>query len=339
MIRVRERRVIAPGAPEGAFVVATALAPDGERVAYAVAGTAEAGLYVASTNAPQGGLLLVATGDLWATELAFSPDGDLVGYVLIDPNVEPSAPVGVAWAASGASGERGRTPGMSYAWTPKGKALLVADPAAREVARVDVTTGKRTTLSALLDDGDPQFAPKLAVSPDGTRFVVTCRRVEEDLGEVWLVSRKEKGGVDASLFTEVPSASAVTSPFWSPRGVTLGLFITHGAQEKTALIVVPRLEGEGEIVYEAERLDPVVAPAWAPSGDAIAILRAEPGARPRESGPARLVVLRLERGEVKAIEPLSQPGELDGRLRFLDDRTIAVDGAATAFLLTLSEAL
>jgi hypothetical protein len=124
-------------------------------------------------------------------------------------------------------------------------------------------------------------------------------------------------------------------PFWSPKGATLGLFCVHEEQEKTALIVVPRLEGEGVVLYESSLLDPPETPAFAPSGRHIAFFRAEKPPSEDAQGSSRLVLLDVRRETFRA---LSEDDELAGTPHFLDERTLAVDGGSAAHMLVFDEA-
>ena len=163
----------------------------------------------------------------------------------------------------------------------------------------------------------------------------TAGRDGEEISEVWLV-RRDKGAVVTSIFTEIPGANVHILPFWSPKGATLGLFCVHEDQEKTALIVVPRLEGEGHVLYESSYLDPPRTPAFTLSARSIAFFRTEKPGDEEHAGTSRLVLLDVKRETFAA---LTEPDEVFGTPRLFEDRTIAVDGEGLAHLFVFDDPL
>lgn len=330
---VVDRKVIRPPVPDGADVGLVRLSPDGSRIAYARFDGSARGIHVCSAEGT-GDQRLVAFEDWRAEDLCFSPNGAHLAYV-VGGGPPPGGGRAVGWCEAHAPGEIGRVPGAAVAWTPKGNALIVADLGRGALTRQMIASGKNDDIAPLDDDGDPQFAPKIAVSPDGAKIAFTTRKVEAEMCAVW-VAVKDDRGISTTLLTEIPGAAAHVWPFWSPKGVTLGMEIVHLEQEKSAIVLVPKLEGEGVLVHENELLDPPEQPAWAPSGNAIAFFGTEtPRHEFTKAGPARLFLLDTQTHGKVAI---TGPDELMGRPRFLDDTHLAVDGGATAHVLTLASA-
>src|SRR5690606_11408036 len=121
-------------------------------------------------------------------------------------------------------------------------------------------------------DGHPRFPPGIAISLDGKRLAWSCRRIDDRLCEVWVLAR---GAAGPTLLTQIPGSQVQVGPFWSPGGNTLGLHVVHLELDRSALIVVPHLEGEGVILHASELVDGHPAAAWSPAGDAIVFQRAE----------------------------------------------------------------
>jgi hypothetical protein len=253
--------------------------------------------------------------------IGFSPDGACVAYV-----AGADGPFGrdrsVAWADAG--GEIGRVSGAAFAWTPDGS-LIVADLEDGAIVQYNVETAVSRALAPIEDD---------------RRIAVTCHKAGEGLSEVWLVER-ERGAVESRLLTQVPGTRVHVMPFWSPKGMTLGLSIVHVAQDQSAIIVVRGLKRDGEILHTHELLDAPEAPAWAPSGDAIAFFVAEGPAIPPLSdteedeepspfGPQRLALLDCRARSLSPLPALDVP---PGALTFLDGATLLIDGGAAAYVL------
>jgi len=243
----------------------------------------------------------------------------------------------IGWASlAEGGGEVRRVLGASCAWTPGSKAIIVADPARRGIFRQALDGDVERVLGELHDDMDPGFPSRIAVSPDGTRIAYTAGRVADDVSEVWIAARDgDTGAITSELLTEVPGASVHVLPFWSPKGASLGLFCVHEEQDKSAIIVLPKLEGEGEVLYESSLLDPAVTPAWTPSGRYIAFFRREKPGDEQSDGPSRLVLLDTRR---ETFLSLAEPDELEGTPSFHDERTLAIDGGRAAHLFIFDEA-
>lgn len=340
--RSLERRELGPREPARLVRVA----PDGHRIAYVLGGE-EAGIYVGGAG---------EAGERWASvepgwqieELLWSPSGTHVAYLACKDELLETMRL-VRWCARpvpkprfadalpflAPPGAPARSPerpppepatGSAFAWTPRGRSLLVASSADGTIRRVPVAEGEAETIADLRDDGNARFPPRLAVSPDGKRVAWSCRRIDERLCEVWALERDAPGG--PKLVTQIPGSQAHVFPFWSPKGGTLGIFIVHLELDRSALIAVPHLEGEGEVLHESALVDGAEAPAWSPSGATIVFQRAERG------GSHRLVALSVA---ARTAWPLAQA---TGRPWFLGGGAIlAVDGGASACTLAIQGTL
>jgi dipeptidyl aminopeptidase/acylaminoacyl peptidase len=325
-----------PRAPREAEIGLVRLAPDGRRLAFARHDGEARGVWVDDPNVQTGPTRVVASDGWRAEEILWSPDGQHVAY-LIGGGPKPGGGRAVGWAKSFAHGEIGRADGVALCWSTKGTGLLVADLERKAVvARALDPAAPPVELCRIDDDGDPHFPPRLTAAPDGSRVAFTCRRVADSVAEVWIIAQ-ESEAAKASLLTQIPGSALHVLPFWSPKGVTLGILMVHLEHDKTGIVVVPRLEGDGEILYESELLDRAETPAWSPSTRFIAFFQT-PAAQHEftKSGPSRLALLDLEK---RAIVGLTEPDEIKGNLRFADDKTIVVDGGAVAHVLTFAQAL
>jgi Tol biopolymer transport system component len=309
------------------------VSPQGDRIAFVRAGEAGYGIYTSDlAGSPSSVQRVVEDLVLEVEDLAWSPRGSNLGYVL-------GAPLGgspqVGWVSAVQGEWSGRVPGASFAWMPGGDAIVIADPARKSLWIYSVPPGKTRELGSIDDDMDPAFPPRIAISPNGSRIAVTAGRAGEGVSEVWVITR-DGATIVKSLLTEIPGAGVHILPFWSPTSATLALYVVHYEQHKTAIIAVPRLEGDGVVLYESSLIDPPLSPAWSPSGKTIVLSRVERAPDETGSSPSRLVLLDAHR---ETFVPLTEPGEVSGRPHFVDERTIAVDGGAMAHVLGLADAL
>ncbi len=337
-MRIVARDRLNPKGPSGEPVAMMRVGPQGDRVAFVVRKGPDAGLYVWS--AASGGKKIVAldssSTNFKIEDVAWSPDGNHLAY--LRGGAAPGDWGEVGWASSLAAGELGRTPAVSFAWTPKGNALIVVDPYEKAVFRRALAGTEKQKLGDLPDDYDPQNPPKIALSFDGSLIAVTCRRVADEVSEVWIFERKPEGGVEARMLTAIPGAGVVVHPLWAPRTPTIALYMVHLEQEKSAFVAVPRLEGEGVVLYEADFIDPAERPAWSPTGRTIAFFGVESARHEgTKTGPPRLMLLTEIASDRPRAVPVTQPDEMVGGVSFLDERRIAVDGGDTAHLLTFSD--
>jgi hypothetical protein len=261
-------------------------------------------------------------------DLGFAPRARELACVLRHEDLEQPRRSVVWFSAAG--NELGRVGGDAFAWTPGGRALLVGDVAGGVLLRVTVDGGAVETLCELCDDGHPEFAPSVAMAPSGERVAFTCRRFDEGLSELWVLSREH----GPELLTQIPGATMHLRPFWSPRGGSLGLLIVHPQQHRSAIVLVPHLRGEGDLVHESVALDLPTAPAWAPSARALVFLRAEPAGQGH-----RLVSLGCRDRHVVALADATALGAGPSRIWFVDEHHLAVDGGDAAHLLQLEAPL
>jgi Tol biopolymer transport system component len=331
-VNVVSREKIDPAGPGGPSIAMVRVGPRGDRVAFVNPDGPQAGIY--TWDAASGAKRIVALDGFSVEDLAWSPDGLHIAY--LRGGGPPGSHGHIAWASSLAAGELGRAPAASFAWTPKGNALIVADPREKALFRVPLA-GERQLLAPVPDDFDPQNAPKIALSHDGALIALTCRRTAEDVTEVFIVERAA-AGIEVRVLTQIPGSSVIVHPLWAPRTPTIALYVVHLEQEKSAIIAVPRLEGEGIILHESDYIDPAERPAWSPSGRTIAFFGVE---KPRheftKTGPARLFLLSEIARDRPVLSPVTEPDEMSGGLSFLDDRRIAVDGGPVAHLLSFSD--
>lgn len=332
-MKLVSREKIDPAGPGGAPVAHVRVGPRGDHVAFVAPSGPAAGIY--TWDAAGGARRLVPLDGFTVDDLAWSPDGQHLAY--LRGGGPPGSLGEVGWASALAAGELGRAPAASFAWTPRGNALIVADPTARALFRRPIAGAEAVLLAPLADDFDPRNPPKIALSSDGSLIAVTCRRAAEDVSEVNIVERTASG-VEQRTLTQIPGAGVVVRPLWAPRTPTIALYIVHLEQEKTAIVAVPRLEGEGIILYESDYVDPAERPAWSPTGRTIAFFGVEKAHHEfTRAGPARLFLLTEIAAARPTLLPVTAPGELCGGLSFLDDRRIAVDGGATAHILSFSD--
>lgn len=290
----------------------------------------QTGIWVASPHDALTARCIVPMKPGRIEDLSFSPDGSRLAY-RVSPLLGARGTVG--WANVDQPGEIKRVDGSGFCWTPGGKAILVADPWKKTLFRYSMEDEASRKLGLLEDDADPSFPVRIAVSPDGAHIVYTAGRHNEDVSEVWLIQR-EKDVLKGSILTEIPGDSVHILPFWSPKGRTLGLYCVHEEQEKSAIIVLPQLEGEGLVLYESSILDPLQTPAFSPSAHYIAFFRREtPGDEYRE-GPSKLVFLDVRRETFSA---LSEADEFAGTPRFYSDKTLTIDGESAAHQLVFDD--
>ncbi len=287
------------------------VAPDGERVAF----TRASGLYLQDRR-------IISALDWQPEQLAFSPDGTLLAYRVMSRTAPDKQLIG--WADE--KGEIGRCEGHAFAWDPASQSLVFLNTGRLLVGRVTVK-GASERLTKLMDDGDMQYPPRVAVSPSGRRIAFTCRRLNEGASEVWL---HETGG--AKKLRSIPGAEAHLIPFWSPQSDTVGLHVVHVAQSKTVTVL---LSGDqANVLAQSKFLDALVAPAWSPSGRSIALFRTTSASHAfSKTGTQQLVLADVASEQ---LVPVGSPGEFTGDLRFLDDRRLVIDGGPRAWVLTFA---
>jgi hypothetical protein len=313
---------VLPPAPSGGTVRMVKISADASAVAYVVTGGSAPGIYAGSLRGNSHQRLLECRG-FHAAELAFSPTNKHLAYRTPRTSSQPDQ---VGWIELENPQNAGKMDAVAMGWQASGKGLVVYDAGSEHLTRVEVANGSTRTMAHLHTDVGPIVRPFISASPDGEHLVFTTRDVDDDLSRVYYLERSEEE-VAHKPFTAVPGADVHVMPFWSPRGVTLGLYIVHLPQQKSAAVAFRRLEGDGEVIYESASADAPIVPAWSPDGSRLAFYK-KSGERLYD-----LVVVTLQSGasEIVAAGQSQVPGEL----RFLDDAHLAIDGVAPARILAL----
>jgi hypothetical protein len=316
-----------PPAPEGAEVRHAHLSPDGAKLAYVRADGSGHAVFLAD---PETGWSRKLAGYAApVADLAFSPGGELVAYSVGGPLTPPAERV-IAWALTTAPGEQGRVAGTAFAWSPQKPALFVADPTEKALVRHDLAAHRQKKLADLPDDGILGAPPRIAIAPETRRIAFTARHAGKNLVDVWILARDGEE-TSASLLTQVPNARTHVEPFWSPGGGSIGLLLVFPDRGKSGIVLVPKLQGDGDIYHEAARLDAPVAPAWSPSSRSIAF-QASDG-----EGGYRLSLLDCKGRTIEALlDPAPSPA---GVPRFLDPQRLAIEGGAEVHIHSFDEPL
>jgi dipeptidyl aminopeptidase/acylaminoacyl peptidase len=313
-------RVVRPPVAPGRMVTLCRLSPDGRRLAWVVDDGTAVHLEVGLPDGAATRVLTVGEGNV--TQLHWSPDGARLAYV-----VAGRVPAGidhhVGWADAAADGERGRVPGAAFAWTPKGKMLVVVDVERGAVLGLDPRRGTAKPLGRVQDDGHPVFAARVAAAPSGLHVAVSSRRSVDQLCEVSVLSRT-RTDVEQRVVTQVPGADVHLIPFWSPKGRTLGLRIVHPPLRRSAVIAVPHLAGDGVVLHGHDAVDAAEPAAWSPSAKRLAFFVADGAVQ-------RLVVVDAKSLVLRAVDDVA----VVGTPRFLDESTLVVDGGDEALVATV----
>jgi Tol biopolymer transport system component len=302
--------------------------PDLARVAFWVDRGERRGLYVADTEwaeeIGEAAERVWASDDADLTELAWSGDGAYLAFRLTgDP-----PRIGVLRLANR---EFTELPGASLAWAGRGATLLVADPPASRLYLKDLELGIEHRICEITDDGDPAFPPVISVSPDQRRFALVTRRSAEDATHVHLAHHDGRAW-QATPVTQVPGVNLRILPFWTADSAACGLYVIDPDQHHTAMIAVPDAEGAGDILYTSDSVDAVITPAVHPDGRLIAFVRAHPRADASSLIENRLVLLDPVE---HAVAPITADAEIGGKLRWLDDQTLLVEGGAAIWTVQL----
>jgi Tol biopolymer transport system component len=284
------------------------LSPDGTQVAFVVRDAPEAGIYAGPVGSDVF-TKLVGYGSFATTEIAWSGDGQYIAFHVTGEAIGYQDQVGLV--ASGDRGEIIRYDGQGFAWAHKGAVLYVLDGARMALMRYDVAKGTAREMGEFAHHYDERFRPRVVPSADGSKIAFTSRNALEDTTRVFIVAR-EGGDVVSRPLTWIPGADVHVHPFWSPKGVSLGLYMVHEALETTGLVLVKKLQGDGEIYYQREGLDDPTPPAWAPDGKSILFRTDE-------------ALSRLDLAD-KSVHRLALNEEAPGGLRFVAPDQLALEG-------------
>lgn len=211
----------------------------------------------------------VAVTELMAgavSRLRWSPNGEHVAFV--QDGAEPTGQARtVAWKrisrdpAHSVREPLHRVSGGGYAWTPRSKSLVIADIQGGRLVRQGVELGPALELCALEDDGALAFPPRIVLTRDGTKIAITSRQARDDVNNLHVVERRE-GEVHHELVTSVPGVDAHVQPFWSPRGNSLGISVSHLEQVRSAILIWGQMRGEGVVIRQDDVVDGFTAPVW-----------------------------------------------------------------------------
>jgi dipeptidyl aminopeptidase/acylaminoacyl peptidase len=114
---------------------------------------------------------------------------------------------------------------------------------------------------------DPQL------SPDGTSVLFV--KDEADWKANQRIAHIFRVGSDGSNLIQLTRGDrGESTPRWSPDGKTIALLARRGESDVTQLALIPT--GAGEARVATKHATAVTAPAWAPSGDAVYFLAADP---------------------------------------------------------------
>ncbi len=323
LLKITSRRELCPPTAGEACVALVRVSPDGQRLAFRCDDGVDNGVYVCVAGAVTAERV-VALGGAQVHELAWSPSGDQLGYVT------GKGPAGgthrsVGWASSQAEGEVGRVAGAAFAWGLRKPVLVVADLERQAVMYVEATTSEGVELGRILDDGDVDDPPSIAIPSDGHHIAFSCRSSYHDMSEVWLLARREEGPAEASLLTQIPGANVAVKLLFSPKGKSLAMHIVHRPLSQSAIIVVHGLKGDGEVIHHHDGLDATVTPAWSPDGRWMALFCKLGSPEPE------LALLDVRERKIYGVD-----GSVDvGAPRFIDDRTLTIDGDRQGLVLQL----
>lgn len=276
-------------------------------------------IYIAFTEDPQT-TQLIAAFDGQVADLAWSGDGQMLACTITSGPPPGEVRIGVLPASGGAAR---LLPGMSFVFAEKSPTLLIADPQSKRLYLHDLQLDIQHGVAPLEDDGDPHFPPALSISPDAKRIVFSERSVNDGVTRAFL-AHHDGARWKSSLLTEVPGTALRILPFWSADGASLALYMIDLQQHHSAIVAVPTDDqSRGDILYTSDSLDAVVTPAAHPDGRLIALVRAHPKQDEPTLVENRLVL--LDPAE-HAVAPLASSSEVIGNLRWLDARTLLVEG-------------
>lgn len=349
MTTFMDRRTFAPKPLAGTTVSHVRLSPDATKLAFVRSEGGDSkplscGVYLQDPES--GWTRRVASYSEPIEALAWSKGGAYVAYV-IGSKLPLATERFVAWAKITGPGEVGRVRAASFAWSPTKEALFVTNVEEKAVQRVDCATGGAAKVHDLIDRGDAEIPPLLAPSPDAKRIAVVTTDPRKHIRSLSVLSRDGEQ-TSETLITQFPGTRVDVLPFWSPKGTTLAFSMVHRTYDRSGVIALPKVAGEGETLFSHDWLDAPVTPAWSPSGRALVLFVADEEGEPSETGPQHLSTMDVSsRGAIPKPTPVrGAEGPLvwagltrAHELSFRHDRGVLLDGGPSADLFTFPEPL
>jgi len=297
------------------------------------------GLFVSKTE--EGSLMSEEARRVWSgadgqslSALAWSGDGQYLAFVLSTGAAPGELSVLVVRLSNL---EVTRLTGHAFAWAGNGATLLIADPASSRLYIKDLDLDIEHRVSEIADDGDPQFPPVISLSPDVQRLAVVTRQVSDNVTRVQMAHHDGRAWETHPL-SEMPGVSTRILPFWSADSRAFALYVIDMEQHHSAIIGVPRHEGEGDVLYTSDSVDAAIVPAPHPDGRFVAFVRSHPKEAASTLLENRLVLLDPVE---HTVAPITNDAEIVGNLRWLNAQTLLVEGGPavwTVKLRTIEEA-
>lgn len=328
-LRVAETRLWTPTLAEGATAELARVSPDGKRLAYASILEGKATLCVEDRKGSTQSV--TAWEEMLPESIVWSPDGAMLAYVLAEDRDIDSKRV-VSWVKVDGGKPEGNVGGSVCAFRPDSGAVIVYSQGARTILAYGIGSEDVTLIGHALHNGDPAYPPRLAVSHDGSKVAISVQDTFDEVFSVY-VYKREGEAFATSYLTDVPGTAACVCPFWSPKGGSLGLLISHAEREKSGIAVFRPSDAEGTLLYESDLVVPPVAPDWSPSGNFIAFVEAV------EAPPVGVLsrVALLDCRE-KTLSRVTAAGEILGGPRWLRSSVLVIDGGRDATILRFETA-
>lgn len=330
-MEVVDRTIWRPAcAEEAKWVGHVRLAPDRKRIAYARVDDDSAGIFVENTEGETLEVIL-CEDEMLPEDIRWSPDGKWLAYELADSDTDRGRRT-VAWAKA-KGGQEGELLGDRVVWHPDGKHLAIYSSVNKALALVSLDGEDIRLVGEAPDSGDPRFLPRIAIAKGGKRIALCTRSTFDECLAVWIFE-KSGDAYASSFLTEIPGDFAYCSPFWSPKGVSVGLMINHLERQKSGIVVFHGGDGDGHLLYENTLVDPPSEPAWSPNGKLITFLQTVRDPADPEGFPSQLVALNVRK---RIFTALTGPDEVFGEPRFIGKKRLVVDGDDAAYILTLDK--
>lgn len=320
-------------ADEAKWVGHVRLSPGRERIAYARVEDDGAGIFVEDSD---GETLLVMTceDDMLPEDIRWSPDGKWLLYLLADSDEEPGRRT-IAWAKA-KGGQVAEVMGNVAQWHPSGDRIGVYASANKTLAFFSLDGADVSLVGQAPDSGEPIFPPRMAMAKDAKRVALCTRSTFDECLAVSIFELDKSKNYEASFLTEIPGDQAFCAPFWSPKGVSVGLLISHLERQRSGIVLFHGGNGKAHVVYESHLVDPPATPTWSPNGKLIAFMRTIDDPADPDGFPTQLAVLNVKQ---RVLQAVSGPNEVFGEPRFDGKKRIIVDGddAAHTFVLAKSK--